>query len=108
MDLIGAYKIDNVGDVILQPEIWIRKTNGSGDIKLTNETNGMSLELKNLNNGEEVYIDCENKDIVSSLPLTYRYKDHNGVFIEFEVGENLLTGEGDFKLDIRLQFKLLQ
>jgi hypothetical protein len=104
----GAFKIINTGDVVCKPELWIKKKNGSGSIRLTNETNGLTLELNNLNDGEEVYIDCENEDIVSSLPLTYRYNDHNNVFIELEVGENLLTGEGDFELDMRFEFKTLQ
>lgn len=104
----GAFKIVNTGDVVCKPELWIKKKNGSGSIKLTNETNGLTLELNNLNDGEEVYIDCENEDIVSSLPLVYRYKDHNNVFIELDVGENLITGEGDFELDMRFEFKTLQ
>lgn len=108
IDAVGAFKITNTGNVVCKPELWIRKKNGSGSIRLVNETNGMILELNNLNDGEEVYIDCENEDIVSSLPLVYRYKDHNNVFIELDVGENLITGEGNFELDIRCEFKTLQ
>jgi hypothetical protein len=108
IDAIGAFKITNTGDVVCKPELWIRKKNGSGTVRLTNETNGMTLELTDLNDGEEVYIDCENEDIISSLPLTYRYNNHNNVFLELEVGENLITGEGDFELDMRFEFKTLQ
>jgi hypothetical protein len=106
--LMGSYIIWNSGDVVCKPEIWITKRNGSGTVKLTNETNGQVLILENLNNNEEVYIDCENEDIVSSLPMTYRYNNHNNVFLELEVGENLLTGEGDFDLVMRYEFKTLQ
>jgi hypothetical protein len=106
--LIGTYKIINYGDLSCKPELWIRKTNGSGNIKLINEANGQSLELTNLNDGETVYIDCENEDIVTDLPLKYRYNDHNGIFLELEIGENYLAGEGDFELDMRMQFKTLQ
>jgi hypothetical protein len=108
INTVGAFKIINTGDVVCKPELWIRKKNGFGSIKLTNETNGMTLELTDLNDGEEVYIDCENEDIVSSLPLVYRYQNHNNVFLELEVGENLITGEGDFELDMRFEFKTLQ
>lgn len=108
MNLVGTYKIMNHGDLVCKPELWIKKTNGSGDIKLINETNGQTLELKNLNNGETVYIDCENEDIMTDLPLKYRYNDHNGIFVEFEIGDNYLAGEGDFELDVRMQFKTLQ
>ncbi|ALA47854.1 hypothetical protein ABE137_12730 [Brevibacillus laterosporus] len=106
--LMGSYMVCNSGDVICKPELWITKRNGSGTVKLTNESNGQTLILENLNNNEEVYIDCENEDIVSNLPLTYRYNAHNNVFLEFEVGENLLTGEGDFDLVMRFEFKTLQ
>jgi Phage tail protein len=108
IDLYGAFKIINTGDVVCKPEIWIKKVNGDGDVKLINETNGLSMEFKNLIEGETVYVDCENEDIVSDRPLTYRYNDHNNVFIELDVGENHLTGEGNFELTMRYEFKTLQ
>jgi len=107
-ELTGANKIVNYGDVVCKPELWIRKTNKSGDIKIINETNNIELEIKNVNLGEEIYIDCENMDIVSSLSYVYRYNDHNGQFLELEVGSNILHAEGDFQLDMRYEFKTLQ
>lgn len=106
--LTGSFILENKGDVPCKPELWIKKTGSGGTIKLTNESNGQVLELKNLNLNETVYIDCENEDIATDLPLRYRYNDHNNVFLELEVGENLLTGEGEFELTIRHEFKLLQ
>lgn len=108
IDFTGSYKVINNGDMVCKPELWIKKTVSSGDVKLINESNGMTLELKELNNGEIVYIDCENEDIITDLPMKYRYNDHNNVFLELEVGENLISGYGDFELDMRLQFKTLQ
>lgn len=106
--LIGSYLLENTGDTICKPELWITKRNGSGTVKLTNESNGQMLVFTNLSNNEQVYVDCENEDIMTDLPLRYRYDDHNNVFLELEVGENLLTGEGDFELTIRHEFKTLQ
>ncbi|WP_255305657.1 phage tail family protein [Paenibacillus sp. Mc5Re-14] len=106
--LTGSYLLVNTGDMACKPELWITKRNGSGNIKLINESNGQELIFTNLNNNEEVYVDCENEDIISNLPLTYRYDNHNNVFLELEVGDNLLTGEGDFELTIRHEFKTLQ
>lgn len=106
--LLGTYLLTNTGDVTCKPELWITKRNGAGTIKLTNETNGQILQLADLNNNEQVYIDCENEDIVSDLPLVYRYDKHNNVFLELEVGDNLLTGEGDFELTIRHEYITLQ
>ncbi|MCY9707635.1 phage tail family protein [Paenibacillus alvei] len=106
--LSGGFLINNLGDVVCKPELWIKKRSSSGDVRIINESNGQILEFKGLNNNETVYIDCENQDIMTDLPLTYRYDSHNDVFLELEVGENILTGEGEFDLDIRCQFKTLQ
>jgi hypothetical protein len=106
--LIGCYLLDNRGDVVCKPELWIKKINSNGTVRITNESNTQMFELKDLNVGETVYVDCENEDIVSDLPLTYRYDNHNNVFLELEVGENILTGEGEFELIIRHEFKTLQ
>lgn len=106
--LQGSYLIENIGDLACKPEMWIKKLNKSGTVKLTNESNGQTLILTNLNKDEEVYIDCENEDIITNLPLTYRYDNHNNVFLELDVGDNLLTGEGEFELNIRHEFRVLQ
>ena len=107
-DLIGTYNIINTGDKDCLPEIWLKKINGSGDIRLTNETTGQTMEFVGLNNGETVYIDCENEDIVTDLPMTYRYDSHNDVFLNLKVGDNLLSGEGEFIMSLKLEFKTLQ
>lgn len=104
----GAFKIFNTGDEVCKPEIWIKKTVSSGNVQLKNETNGQVLKFDNLNNGETVFIDCENKDIMSDLPMTYRYNNHNGTYLRLEVGENVLTGIGDCEVEIRCEFKVLQ
>ena len=107
-NLIGAFNIKNEGDVSLKPEVWLKKINGSGDIKLKNETTGKEMIFGNINNGETIYVDCENEDIITDLPMTYRYNNHNDVFLELEVGDNLLSGEGDFEMAIKLEFKTIQ
>lgn len=107
-DLVGVIRIINIGDLVCKPEIWIRKTVGDGDIKITNETLGTTMEFTDIFNGEEIYIDCENEDIISDRELTYRIDNHNGVFLELDTGENLISGEGDFELDIRYEFKTIQ
>lgn len=108
INMLGGYNIFNLGDKICKPEIWIKKINGSGDISLTNETLDITLKLTDLHNNETVYVNCESETILTDLPSTYRYKNHNDVFIELDTGENVLTGSGDFELDIRAEFKLLQ
>ena len=102
--------VDNVGDLPIKPKLWIKKRNGKGSIQLINYTTGQILELKDLNNNEEVYIDCENEEIVSSnQPYgVYRYDSHNDEFFELVRGDNLITSYGDFDLDIRYKNFLIQ
>lgn len=110
MDFEPFSSVENIGDLPVSPKIWIKKINGSGTVALINHTTGQRVELENLNNNEEVYIDCENEEIVSSNQEfgVYRYDSHNDEFLELIRGENYLTSEGDFDLDIRFRAKLLQ
>lgn len=106
--LYGSFKIFNTGDLPHLPEIWIKKINGSGDVHLINETTGQEVIFENLSDNETVYVDCYNKDILTDLPLTYRYDNHNGQFLKLEVGENVISGYGDFEFVIRNEFRVLQ
>ena len=102
--------VENTGDLPVKPKIWIRKKNGKGDIAIINFTTGQRVEFKDLNNNEEVYVDCENEEIVSSNQYigVYRYDSHNDEYLELVRGSNYLTFEGDFDLDIRHKAILLQ
>lgn len=107
ISLLGAYKIENTGDLECLPEIWVKKI-GYGDVYLTNETTGKTLVLKDINNNETIYIDNENKDIITDLPLTYRFSNHNKEWFKLQDGDNIITGTGDFELDVRHEFRVLQ
>ena len=102
--------IENAGDMPIKPKLWIRKKNGKGNIALINHTTGQRVEFKNLNNSEEIYVDNENEEIVSSNQYlgVYRYDDHNDEYLELNRGSNYLTSEGDFDFDIRYKAILLQ
>lgn len=102
--------IINTGDLPVKPKLWIRKKNGQGDIAIINYSTGQRVEFKDLNNDEEVFVDCENEEIVSSNQVNgvYRYDSHNDEFLELIRGENYITSEGDFELDIRFKGILLQ
>lgn len=110
MDLKPYGYVENTGDLPIKPKVWIRKKNGKGKVVLINFTTGQRMEFKELNNNEEVYIDCENEEIVSSNQVAgvYRYDSHNDEYLELIRGSNYLTSEGDFDLDIRYKAKLLQ
>lgn len=102
-----VFKVENVGDFDCKPKLWITKTKGDGDVKLYNTKSHEVLILSNLKKGEQVFIDCDNEQIITDLPLTYRYDNHNDVFTTFFVGDNYLYGEGDFILDLKFQSNLL-
>ena len=102
--------VENLGDMKTLPKLWIRKKNGKGAIALINHTTKQRIEFSELNNAEEIYIDCENEEIVSSNQHlgVYRYDSHNDEYLNLIRGENYLTSEGDFDLDIRHKAILLQ
>lgn len=96
----------NSGDSKLYPELWIEKY-GSGDIKIKNLTNGgHEFILNSLLDTETVYINNEDGTIESSLPDTYRYDNHNGVYVEIVKGINTLQVTGACKLRWRYRFKI--
>lgn len=101
------HRVDNIGDMVCKPKLWITKKNGDGNIALYNIESRQALTLKNLKDGEQIFVDCKEEDIITSLPLTYRFDDHNDVFIEFLKGENYLYGTGNFELDIKYQMNTL-
>lgn len=102
--------IINSGDLVTRPKIWLRKKNGDGDITLVNQMTGQSMELKDIQNNEEIFIDCEYKEIISSLQYLgiYRFDSHNDEYLELIRGDNYLKGYGDFDFDIRHYGYLLQ
>ena len=102
--------LENLGDFTIKPKLWIKKKNGKGTIEITNIMTDQKLVVENLIDNEEVFIDCDNEDIVSDRQHlgVYRYDDHNDEYLELVVGHNLLKGKGDFDMDVRHQYVFLQ
>lgn len=100
----GSTSIHNDGDVSIKPKVWI-KTNSSGDVKIINQSTNQTVIIKDLQKDEEVFIDCENEEIVSSLEFLniYRYKNHNREWLKLERGFNQLEVIGE--AEVELQFK---
>lgn len=98
---------DNKGDLNCSPEIWITKIN-NGDFSLINLShNNEEFKFTGLIDGETVYVDNKNQDIVTSLVATYRYKDFNDNYLSFPRGKNILRVNGSANIKFRYQFKLL-
>ena len=101
------YKINNVGDFVDKPKIWIRKTVVDGEISLYNLSTDDVMKFATMKIGEEIFVDSSEEDIISSLPLTYRFDDHNDVFLSLVVGNNYIYGTGEFELDIKYQMEMI-
>jgi phage-related protein len=102
------YKFENYGDVECQPIIYIQKIGTGDDIKIINTSNsGQTLILTGLQDQENIVVDCELNTIETDIPLTYRYSNHNGVFLSMVRGFNYLTIQGKCKLQWKYQFRIL-
>lgn len=95
----------NLGHYSLYPEIWIQKSFGDGDISIFNLTNkNTEFKFSNLKQDEEIYVDCENQYIETSLANTNRYDDFNDNYLELVYGKNVLRVSGEVKLKFRYRY----
>jgi phage-related protein len=97
----------NNGDLDCEPVLYISKV-GNGDISIINNSDsGIEFKLTGLVDGENLTIDNENEEIETDLVGTYRYNDHNGVFLTIPRGVNRLQVFGEAKLQFKYQFHTL-
>lgn len=97
-------EIDNFGDDLIYPEMWIYTIN-KGDFKIRNLSNGgKDFVFKNLVNAETVYVDNKNRHIESDIALTYRYDNFNKNYLELVRGTNRLEVTGACSLLFRYQY----
>lgn len=98
----------NDGDTELYPEISIIK-NGVGDIEFYNQTNGNKyFKLTNIDDNEEIYLNCEKEIIISSLPNIYRYDNFSGEFLKIIYGINNILIKGNCKVKFRWRYRIIQ
>lgn len=99
--------IYNTGDMTCFPIIEIEKV-GVGNVSIYNySNNNQELKFTGLASGEIVKVDCDPdiEDITTSLPLTFRYDNHNDTFTSLIVGKNDLKVFGNCKVRLTTQFK---
>ncbi|MCY9737448.1 phage tail family protein [Paenibacillus alvei] len=97
----------NYGDVICKPEITIEKV-GAGDISIFNLSNkNMEFKFTGLADKEIVYVDNEREDIITNIPLEYRYDNFNNNYLKMVRGVNNLKIVGNCKIQFRYRFKNL-
>jgi phage-related protein len=98
----------NMGDLDIYPEIYI-ETFENGDFSILNQSNsGQEMKFTGLVSGETIYIDNENEYIHTDLSNTYRYENHNDVFLSLTRGANYLKVYGKCNIKIKYQLKYLQ
>ena len=97
----------NNGDFPCKPIISFKKI-GDGDISIVNLSDGgKELKITSLLNNEDILINNEYGNIQTSIPNTYRYDNHNGVFLDFIRGINQIQCFGNMTIQFKYQFKLL-
>jgi phage-related protein len=95
----------NSGHFNLYPMMRITKI-GAGTVSIKNETNlGKIFELRNLLDGEGIFINNETKEIISDIGGTYHYDDHNGVWLELLKGNNSLRIYGNCLIEFEYRFR---
>lgn len=95
----------NDGDNDLKPEMWILKY-GTGNVSIKNLSDGgREFLIQNLADQETVYFDNRDRHIETDLPLTYRFDDFNGVYLNLKRGVNNLEITGACKISFRYQFE---
>lgn len=103
------YTFENIGDDNCKPWVEIQKVNGSGDISISNQSNGNAeMKFVGLANNETITVDCENRIITSDIPLTNRYGNMQGDYMDLPIYNNYLLIKGKCKLKFKYQLKRLQ
>ena len=107
VEVYNEITLDNDGDIEIYPIITV-KMYEDGSFSLENTTTDKELLVENLSSGETVEIDNENEIITTDVTGTYRYDDHNGVFMRFDVGENDLVITGECILGLEYRYRYLK
>jgi Phage tail protein. len=88
------------------PEIEIELLSGTG-FSISNLTDGnRTLSFDNLQSGEIIYINNERKQIISSLPNTYRYSNSNKTWFRLVRGYNSVQITGDVNVSFRTVYPI--
>lgn len=95
----------NEGDTEIWPQMLI-EIQEDGDMSIANLSDGgKKLKFTELVNGERIFIDNEMEIITTDIIGTYRYDNHNGVFLRMLRGINNLHITGKVKLQFKYRYK---
>jgi len=102
-------EMENLSNIVewYEPEIEIIKRNGAGTITLTNAADGNKiLELEDLLNNEEIYINNRLKQISSNEPDRYPLNHFNRNWLRLAKGENDITVVGECEINTRMKYPI--
>ncbi len=106
-DSFDSISFRNRGNLPIYPTIKFIK-DGQGDISIKNTTNNKELIIVDLEDDEEITINNEYDYITSDIPSTYRYNNHNNIFMKMEIGKNDIEATGIKYIEFIWRFKTLQ
>lgn len=93
--------VTNDGHFDLYPEISITKI-GNGTVTMEFIDDGRNIfEVRDLTNGEDIYINCEKEIIETDIIGVYRYDKIVGHFPRLVYGSNRIKITGDCKFQLR-------
>lgn len=106
---VGKYRvnINNTGHLNIYPEVSIQKV-GAGNIIFTHVTNNDKIvEIHDLLDGEDLYLNCEKEIIETDIIGTYRYDNVIGELNDLVLlrGNNAIDIEGTCAITFRYRFK---
>lgn len=98
-------EFENSGDFECKPIVRIVKR-GLGDVTIQNLSNDTGeFKFTGINDMEELHIDCENREIETSLS-GYRYDNFSGNYLSFVRGINRLKVIGDCDVRFKTEFEI--
>jgi len=104
----NPFEIENLSNIekFNYPEVEVELLTGNS-FKLINLTDGGNeFSFTDLQQGEKIYVNNESKQIISSLPNTYRLGNFNKHWLKLVQGVNRIRIEGDVNIQFRTVFPL--
>lgn len=98
-------ELKNLGHYEIFPEISIEKI-GDGNITIVSKSDGDDIfEIRDLKDGEDIYINCEKEIIETNVIGTYRYNNIIGEYPRLLYGKNIFEITGSCKIQFRYKHK---
>lgn len=98
----------NNGDISCFPVVYVQIISGS-TFSIVNLSNaGLNMGFTGLNINENLQISGQDQEILTDQPLTYRYNNMTGDYLQLIRGVNNLQIFGNIKLQFTYEFRLLQ